>query len=143
MTRALVVIPREAKRRGISKIKGRNITVKRIIKSDKINMYGLTVQDVKWIIEAVRSFPEIKEVILFGSRAMGNYKKSSDVDLCIKGEGVNFKSILRLKDLLEEEYPLPYFFDVIHYEQIGNAELKRHIDEEGKILIKEQPKTDK
>ncbi len=33
-----------------------------------------------------------------------------------------------------QEYPLPYFFDVIHYENISSEELKTHIDTMGKII---------
>ena len=101
-------------------------------------MYGLTEQDMIWIKEAVKKLPEIQEAILFGSRAMGNYKTASDVDLCIKGEKINGQIVLSLRELLEEEYSLPYFFDVIHYEQITSEELKRHIDERGKILVNSQ-----
>ncbi|MWN78328.1 nucleotidyltransferase domain-containing protein [Labilibaculum sp. A4] len=97
-------------------------------------MYGLTQQDMIWIQEAIKKLPEIQETILFGSRAMGNYKTASDVDLCIKGEKINSQIVLSLRELLEEEYSLPYFFDVVHYEQITNEELRRHIDEKGKRL---------
>ncbi|WP_461634148.1 nucleotidyltransferase domain-containing protein [Labilibaculum euxinus] len=97
-------------------------------------MYGLTQQDMIWIKEAIKKLPEIQEVILFGSRAMGNYKIASDVDLCIKGSKINRQIVLSLRELLEEEYSLPYFFDVVHYEQITNEELRRHIDEKGKRL---------
>jgi hypothetical protein len=39
-------------------------------------------------------------------------------------------------NLLNEEYPLPYFFDILHYEEINNENLKKHIDTYGKELYK-------
>lgn len=36
-------------------------------------MYGLLDRDLKLILEAVGKYQEIEEVILFGSRAMGNF----------------------------------------------------------------------
>lgn len=99
-------------------------------------MYGLLDRDFKYILEAVKQYPEITEVVLFGSRALGNYKKGSDVDLAIIGEKVDRKVIRRLSDDLEEKYPLPYFFDVISYEDISNEELKKHIDSLGKSIYK-------
>ena len=78
-------------------------------------------------------YPEIEEAVLFGSRAIGNYKKGSDVDLAIKGSRINRTTVNRLSDDLNEEYPLPYFFDVIHYENIS-SELKTHIDTMGRII---------
>jgi len=97
-------------------------------------MYGLLERDLKYIIEAVSKYPEIEEVIIFGSRAMGNYKKGSDVDLALKGEKVERKTVRRLSDDLNEEYPLPYFFDVVNYNDISNEELKEHIDNKGKRI---------
>jgi predicted nucleotidyltransferase len=97
-------------------------------------MFGLIESDVRYINIALGKFSEIECGIIFGSRAMGNYKKGSDIDLAIKGKGVTSKTLYKLSDLLNEEFPLPYFFDLIHYEAISNANLKDHIDKEGKII---------
>ncbi|MCC5912488.1 MAG: nucleotidyltransferase domain-containing protein, partial [Clostridiaceae bacterium] len=70
------------------------------------------------------------------SRAMGNYKKGSDVDLAIVGENIDRKILRRISDDLNEEYPLPYFFDVVVYKDISNEELKKHIDSVGKSIYK-------
>lgn len=97
-------------------------------------MFGLLERDLKYILEAANKYSEIEEVIIFGSRAMGNYKKGSDVDIALKGEYVNRKIVYKLSDDLNEEYPLPYFFDVVNYNDISNEELKRHIDDVGKTI---------
>ena len=94
----------------------------------------LTDEEVRLIVDAARQFPDIEKVILFGSRAMGNSKKASDVDLAISGKEVQAETALRLRMVLNEELPLPYFFDVVRYETIGNAKLKQHIDEHGIVL---------
>jgi len=99
-------------------------------------MYGLLDRDIKYIKEAIKMYPEIDEVIIFGSRAMGNYKKGSDVDIALKGQNINRRTVTRLADDLNEKYPLPYFFDVINYNDILNEELKKHIDNIGKIIFK-------
>ncbi|MFC2949162.1 nucleotidyltransferase family protein [Virgibacillus sediminis] len=97
-------------------------------------MFGLIESDIYYIKTALAKFEEIECAIIFGSRAMGNYKKGSDIDLAVKGKGITSKTLYHLSDLLNEEYPLPYFFDLIHYEAISNTNLKAHIDEEGKII---------
>ena len=96
--------------------------------------YGLIERDFIYINEAIREFPEIEEVILFGSRAKGNYKIGSDVDLAIKGDRITYEITARFADCLNEEKPLPYFFDVVHYEAIANPILKAHIDHVGITL---------
>ena len=73
-------------------------------------MYGLLERDLKYILEAIHKYPEIEKAIIFGSRAMGNYKLGSDVDVALKGENVNRTTVIRLSDDLNEEYPLPYFW---------------------------------
>ncbi len=97
-------------------------------------MYGLLERDLHYMIEAFVKHPEIDKVILFGSRAMGNCKRSSDVDLAIIGDNVDRRIVATLLDDLNEEFPIPYYFDVIHYQGISNEELKKHIDTEGKVL---------
>ena len=51
--------------------------------------YGLK----KYIVEDIRNvfnkYLQINEVVIYGSRAKGNYKIGSDIDLTIKGEGIN------------------------------------------------------
>lgn len=59
-------------------------------------MYGLLERDLKYILEAVRKYPEIEKVIIFGSRAMGNYKPGSDIDIALKGQNVNRTTVIRL-----------------------------------------------
>jgi len=96
--------------------------------------YGLKQRDLDYLIKALEQFPEIEIAIIFGSRAKGNYKPASDLDIVVKGEKIADNTILKLLDLLEEELPLPYFIDVLHYEKINNKELKEHIDRMGKVF---------
>ncbi len=97
-------------------------------------MYGLKDRDLYWIRKAIANYPQVEQVLIFGSRAMGNYKTGSDVDLAIKGYQIDRRILNRLSDDLNEEYPLPYFFDVIHYESITNEDLKAHIDTVAKVI---------
>ncbi|MDO9167714.1 MAG: nucleotidyltransferase domain-containing protein [Methylobacter sp.] len=95
---------------------------------------GLTEADINRIRTTIEQFPEIEEAVIFGSRAKGTYKKASDVDLAIKGRAVTSETIKRLNFLLNEELPLPYFFDVVHYESLENQLLVEHIDRVGKPI---------
>ena len=92
---------------------------------------GLTHADIKRIAAAIKQFPEIDDAVIFGSRAKETYKNASDVDLSIKGRAVTSETIKRLNFLLNEELPLPYFFDVVHYESLESQQLVEHIDRVG------------
>ena len=96
--------------------------------------HGLKKRDIDNILKAVRQSPEIEQAVIFGSRAKGNSKSGSDVDLAVKGKNITSRTISNLRTLLEEELPLPYFFDVLHYEKVNNKELTEHIDRVGKII---------
>ncbi|WP_171899560.1 nucleotidyltransferase domain-containing protein [Candidatus Marithrix sp. Canyon 246] len=93
--------------------------------------FGLKEQTINKIIKVFQSFPEIEQVILYGSRAKGTNKHGSDIDLTIKGKNLNLQLInkinLELDDLL-----LPYTFDVSIYNQIDNSDLLEHIKRVGK-----------
>ncbi len=95
---------------------------------------GLTETDINLIAAAIAQFPEIEDALIFGSRAKGSYKKASDVDLAVKGRHVSNETIKRLNFVLNEELPLPYFFDVVHYESLENQLLVEHIDRAGKSI---------
>ena len=98
--------------------------------------FGLTEKDIELIRSAIKQHPEIEEIMVFGSRAIGNYKNGSDLDLAVKGSGVSLRIISRVGARLNEELPLPYQFDVIDYATIDTPALKEHIDSFGKVLFK-------
>jgi len=96
--------------------------------------YGLTNRDLAQILAALHQFPQIEEALVFGSRAKGNYKPGSDVDLAVKGKNISYQNVTHLSTRLNEDLPLPYFFDVVHYETLDNPALIDHIDRVGKVL---------
>jgi len=49
-------------------------------------VFGLKTSDLDLIIEILRRYPDVEEALIFGSRAMGNYKPGSDVDIALKGK---------------------------------------------------------
>jgi len=98
--------------------------------------HGLIERDLKHIQEAVAELKEIEQVILFGSRAKGTHYKGSDVDLSIKGKGITYDTVLRLSSELNEERPLPYFFDIVDYDSLEEDEpIRAHIDRVGIVLF--------
>ena len=96
-------------------------------------MIGLTPKELEILQNVFKKFDDIKEVILFGSRALGTHKTASDIDLAIIGN-VDINTLSKLKYTLEEDTNLPYFFDVVIYDNLENLELKKHIDGIGKTI---------
>jgi predicted nucleotidyltransferase len=96
---------------------------------------GLTVRQLTEIVKIFANYNEIEEAVLFGSRAMGNYKKASDVDIVLFGENV-INHIISSIQVDFEDSQIPYFFDVLNYKKITSDELKQHIEVYGKTIYK-------
>jgi len=97
-------------------------------------MFGLRPEDINYIQSIIGKFSEVEKAVIFGSRAKGNYKKGSDVDIALYGNDLDQISS-KIHDLLEEETLMPYFFDIIDYASLSNAALKEHIDRVGKVIF--------
>lgn len=98
-----------------------------------MKLFGLSDQAIGLIREVFEKEPRISRVVIFGSRAMGNFHDSSDIDLALEG---NIDQVLLGHVMLElDQLPMPYLFDVKDYADISYAPLKTHIDEYGKILF--------
>lgn len=95
--------------------------------------WGLKTKDIALLRDTFKKFPELSEVRIFGSRAMGNFKPGSDVDLALFGKKP-LSCATRISALLNEELPLPYYFDVVDYSEISNPDFLAHIDQYGKLL---------
>ena len=95
------------------------------------NPFGISDHSYTLLIETLAKWPEIEEVILFGSRAKGNYKKGSDIDLAIKGEQCSASLALDLKAYINEELPIPYMVDIVDYNSLQHQNLREHIDRVG------------
>jgi len=96
--------------------------------------FGLRKEDLQYIISKISKFDEIDKASIFGSRVKGSHKPGSDIDIAIYGENVDFDTVSSLHAKLEEEGPLPYFFDIIDYTHLNHRELREHIDRMGKVI---------
>ena len=99
--------------------------------------YGLKEETVKKINAIFAEYNEVEKAVLYGSRAKGNHKPGSDIDLTLKGKQLNLKLLnkisLDLDDLL-----LPYTFDLSIYQHITAPDLLDHIKRIGKVFYKRE-----
>jgi len=98
-----------------------------------MNEFGIKNEIFSEIINVFKKIKEIEEVVLFGSRARGNYKKTSDIDLAVKFTD-NSKKQLLIRSLDEIRCILK--FDVLDIERITNENLLLNIENEGKVIYK-------
>ena len=96
-----------------------------------MNTFGITRKSYQLILAALQDYQEVEKAVLFGSRAKGNYRKGSDIDLAITGKNVSAVIALNLKAYLNEVLPIPYYIDVVAYNLLDQPDLKEHIDRVG------------
>ena len=95
------------------------------------NKFGLLNEDVEKIIKVFKNQPKVQSALIFGSRAKGNFKPGSDVDLVLKGTELDFGIVNQISYWLNEETTMPYKFDVLDYKSITETDLVEHIDKVG------------
>ena len=98
--------------------------------------FGLPDRTLKTLNSIFCKYPGIRQVILYGSRAKGNHREGSDIDISLKLEDeFDFTSLLRIAGELDDS-DIPYLVDVSVYADLSNKDLKAHIDRVGKVLYK-------
>lgn len=94
---------------------------------------GITAEDLESIVTAIKKNRKVKKIILFGSRAKGNYKKGSDIDIAIIEDEISFNQLNQIR-VDVNELMLPYNIDIIDFKKIKNKELRKHIIRVGETL---------
>lgn len=96
--------------------------------------YGLKTETRKAIQKAILQIKDIEKVVLYGSRAKGNYSNGSDIDITLFGHDLTLdNSVYPLMGALDDLY-LPYSFDISIHSQINNPDLIEHIEKIGKVF---------
>ncbi len=89
---------------------------------------GIRIEVLEEIIRIAEKY-RIEKVILFGSRARGDYKRTSDIDLAVSGGDFNRFAL----DIEEETHTL-LKYDIVNLDREMQDELRKAIEEEGRIL---------
>ena len=100
---------------------------------EKQHKFGLSLATCTRIEQVFANYPAIEQVLIYGSRSMGNHKHGSDIDLVITGESFSFDQLLQLSNELDDLL-LPYSIDISRLTQISDTKLLTHIAEYGQCF---------
>lgn len=92
--------------------------------------YGLKSDAIAQINGILATHSEIEQAILYGSRALGNFRDSSDIDLCLVGETLTLTELLKIENELDDLL-LPYKIDLSLFHALDNPDLIDHIQRVG------------
>jgi predicted nucleotidyltransferase len=96
--------------------------------------FGIESNDLNDILQVIKKNKKISQIILFGSRAKGNFKQGSDLDLAFIGSDITLDELLDIKVELNE-LMLPFNVDLVNYNKISNSGLLEHINRIGLFII--------
>ena len=95
--------------------------------------YGLTEATVEKIQGVFARFPAIQKVVLYGSRAKGNFKTGSDIDLTLYGKALTSDLCSTIASELDDLL-LPYTIDLSIFDELNHAKLREHIERVGVVF---------
>lgn len=95
--------------------------------------HGLTKETVDKMVSVFVQFPQIEQAVLYGSRAKGNFKMGSDIDLTLYGENLSQHLLGDIAEILDDLL-LPYTIDLSIFDNINHHALCDHIERVGVVF---------
>ncbi len=104
--------------------------------------YGLKDAVVAQIQAVLAQYPPVEKAILYGSRAKGNYKPGSDIDLTLLGgEDLTLHVLYRIMDAIDDLL-LPYTFDLSIFRHISDPDVVGQIERVGVVFYESETPAD-
>ena len=95
---------------------------------DRVAETGIREQVIMEICEIAKRC-QVDKVLLFGSRARGDFNRTSDIDLAVAGG-----DFLRFALDVEEETSTLLEFDIVDLNRCMQQELRDSIEKEGRVI---------
>ncbi len=98
--------------------------------------FGLSASVIDKIYGVLVRHPKVQRAVIYGSRAKGNYKPGSDIDLTLfaaEGEEIDYHEVADILDEVDDLL-LPYTLDLSAFEQLNHEKLKEHIERVGQVF---------
>ena len=99
--------------------------------------YGLKNSSIEKIRHVFARYPELEKAIIYGSRAKGNFKTGSDIDITFIGEGLTQSIVNRIEDDIDELF-LPYNFDLSILKHVSNPDFLAHVNRVGVVFYQQE-----
>ena len=97
--------------------------------------FGLTDITINKINSVFEKYSEIEEVIIYGSRAKGNFREGSDIDITLKGNDIPYGLLSKINQQIDD-LNTPYLFDISIFETLESKQFIDHINRIGKTFYK-------
>lgn len=99
--------------------------------------WGLSDNAISTINSVFKKFPTVEKAVLYGSRAKGNFRKGSDIDLTLFGRDLNYEILSKIRMEFDDS-DLPYKFDISIFSQLEDPDFIDHIKRVGVVFYEKK-----
>ena len=102
--------------------------------------FGLKETTIQKICGVFAKYPQVDQAVIYGSRAKGNYKNGSDIDLTLHGgEGLTLNILYKILEEIDDLL-LPYTVDLSIFHDLSDPDFIEHIQRVGMVFYKREPR---
>lgn len=98
--------------------------------------FGLSPATLDKIRRTLAQHPAVQRAVVYGSRAKGNHRPGSDIDLTLHaapGQQISHRELANILDEIDDLL-LPYMVDLSVFDELGHPALRDHITRVGQVL---------
>jgi len=100
--------------------------------------FGLNESTIERIHAVFVKYPQVEKAVLYGSRAKGNYRNGSDIDLTLFGSAdLTLEALHKIMGEIDGLL-LPYTMDLSIFNQISDRDVIEHIQRVGVPFYEKQ-----
>jgi len=96
-------------------------------------MYGLLDNEIQNLKALFATIESIDKVVLYGSRARGNHRRGSDIDLALHSSRLSEDELTHLYWAIDD-LDMPYRTEIVHFQKLSNDVFKQRIERDGKVF---------
>ncbi|PHS34974.1 MAG: DNA polymerase III subunit beta [Alkaliphilus sp.] len=98
-----------------------------------MNPFGVSDKNINMIVEVCKKHT-IEKIVIYGSRARGDYSRTSDIDIAIYADNLSSKDMNLLRYEISE-LDIIYKMDIVHVKTLEKHGLIEAIEKEGKVIF--------
>lgn len=101
-------------------------------------LFGLSDIQLAELKHIFQQIPQVRQAVIFGSRAKGTHHTRSDIDIALVGVDLDRHHLAKLR-LLFDESDIPFQVDLQQLNEIKSPALLEHIQRVGQVIYHIDP----